>query len=78
MFEDRFGRPGKGNDKGKVEGLVSYVRRNFMTPLPVVTSFVALNARFRDACANRGKSTKTQGAVIASWRKAAKKVIVFQ
>lgn len=22
MFEDRFGRPGKGNDKGKVEELV--------------------------------------------------------
>ncbi len=22
LFEDRFGRPGKGNDKGKVEGLV--------------------------------------------------------
>jgi transposase len=34
LFEDRFGRPGKGNDKGKVEGLVGYDRRNFMTPLP--------------------------------------------
>ena len=22
LFEDRFGRPGKGNDKGKVEGMV--------------------------------------------------------
>jgi transposase len=33
--DDRFGRPGKGNDKGKVEGLVGFVRRNFMTPLPV-------------------------------------------
>ena len=29
LFEDRFGRPGKGNDKGKVEGLVGYVRRTF-------------------------------------------------
>ena len=28
-FEDRFGRPGKGNDKGKVEGMVGYVRPNF-------------------------------------------------
>ena len=35
LFDDRFGRPGKGNDKGKVEGLVGFVRRNFMTPLPV-------------------------------------------
>jgi len=42
----RFGRPGKGNDKGKVEGLVGYVRRSFMTPLPVADSFDALNARF--------------------------------
>ena len=39
LFNDRFGRPGKGNDKGKVEGLVGYVRRNFMTPLPVAESF---------------------------------------
>jgi transposase len=56
LFEDRFGRPGKGNDKGKVEGLVGYVRRNFMTPLPIAESFAALNARFRDACAKRGKA----------------------
>ena len=53
LFEDRFGRPGKGNDKGKVEGLVGYVRRNFMTPLPVADSFDALNARFLDACIKR-------------------------
>ena len=35
LFRDRFGRPGKGNDKGKVEGLVKYARSNFMTPAPV-------------------------------------------
>ena len=34
LFEDRFGRPGKGNDKGKVEGMVGYTRRNFMVPTP--------------------------------------------
>jgi len=53
LFEDRFGRPGKGNDKGKVEGLVGYVRRNFMTPLPIADSFDVLNARFLDACSKR-------------------------
>jgi len=53
LFNDRFGRPGKGNDKGKVEGLVGYARRNFMTPLPVAESFAALNARFLDACVKR-------------------------
>ena len=43
LFEDRFGRPGKGNDKGKVEGLVGYVRRNFLVPVPFFESFDALN-----------------------------------
>ena len=56
LFDDRFGRPGKGNDKGKVEGLVSYVRRNFMTPLPVADSFDALNGRLtaRGTTVNQG------------------------
>ena len=39
LFEDRFGRPGKGNDKGKVEGLVGYVRPNFLVPIPSFESF---------------------------------------
>src|SRR5208282_1083225 len=39
LFADRFGRPGKGNDKGKVEGLVGYARRNFMVPIPHAASF---------------------------------------
>ena len=50
LFEDRFGRPGKGNDKGKVEGLVGYARRNFLVPMPVFESFEALNAHLLDCC----------------------------
>ena len=53
LFEDRFGRPGKGNDKGKVEGLVGYARRNFMVPVPVFDSFAALNAHLADCCTKR-------------------------
>ena len=34
VFEDRYGRPGKGNDKGKVEGMVGFARRTFMVPFP--------------------------------------------
>lgn len=45
LFQDRFGRPGKGNDKGKVEGLVTFSRANFMVPIPEVASFNGLNAR---------------------------------
>ena len=36
-----------------MEGLVGYVRRNFMTPLPVAESFDAFNARLLDACTKR-------------------------
>ena len=53
LFADRFGRPGKGNDKGKVEGLVGYARRNFMVPIPRAESFVALNAQLLECCRRR-------------------------
>jgi hypothetical protein len=53
LFEDRFGRPGKGNDQGKVEGLVGYARRNFLVPLPVFESFEALNGYLLECCRRR-------------------------
>src|SRR5436189_1822163 len=53
LFEDRFGRPGKGNDKGKVEGLVGYARRNFLVPIPAFESFAALNAHLLECCRRR-------------------------
>ena len=53
LFEDRFGRPGKGNDKGKVEGLVGYARRNFLVPVPSFESFEALNAHLERRCLGR-------------------------
>jgi transposase len=53
LFQDRFGRPGKGNDKGKVEGLVKYSRANFLTPVPHAASFEALNAMLEERCRAR-------------------------
>jgi transposase len=53
LFEDRYGRPGKGNDKGNVEGVVGYARRNFMTPPPRFSSWDAFNAHLEDQCRNR-------------------------
>jgi transposase len=53
LFADRFGRPGKGNDKGKVEGLVGYARRNFFVPVPSCASFEALNEHLRSECLRR-------------------------
>ena len=53
LFADRFGRPGKGNDKGKVEGLVKFSRANFMVPIPHAASFDALNAHLEERCRAR-------------------------
>ena len=57
LFEDRFGRPGKGNDKGKVEGLVGYARRNFLVPVPSFESFDALNACLERRCLGPAQGT---------------------
>jgi transposase len=55
LFEDRFGRPGKGNDKGKVENLVGYARRNYLVPLPRAATFEELNAQLEARCRRRFK-----------------------
>src|SRR5260370_35254387 len=34
LFEEKFGRPGKGNDKGRGEGLVGCARRALLVPIP--------------------------------------------
>lgn len=65
LFADRFGRPGKGNDKGKVEGLIGYARRNFLVPIPQVASFAELNAQLLDRCSHRlGDRLRGHGEMI--------------
>ena len=51
--KDHFARPGKGNDKGKVEGVVGFSRRNFMVPVPSFDSFEDLNAHLQKCCEER-------------------------
>ncbi|MCH1457863.1 MAG: IS21 family transposase [Synechococcus sp. MOX_bin73] len=53
LFEDKFGRPGKGNDKGNVEGVIGFGRRNFLVPAPRFDSFDALNAWLEAQCLKR-------------------------
>jgi len=53
VIQDRYGRPGKGNDKGKVEGLVGYSRRNFMVPLPRFASWAEFNDYLEEQCLKR-------------------------
>ena len=65
VFEDRFGRPGKGTDKGKVEGMVGFARRTFMVPFPRVRDFVDLNVMLETRCRERqGKTLRGHEAAI--------------
>jgi len=50
LFESHFCNPGAGNEKGRVEDGVGYVRRNFMSPLLEADSFADLNAQLRQLC----------------------------
>ena len=53
FIHDRYGRPGKGNDKGAVEGLVGFAGRNFMVPIPRFTTWEALNLWLAEPCRKR-------------------------
>ena len=57
VIEDRYGRPGKGNDKGSVEGLVGWARRNLMVPLPCFASWDDFNAWLEEQCRKRQAET---------------------
>jgi transposase len=53
VLRDRYGRPGKGNDKGNAEGLVGFSRRNFMVPIPRFASWDDFNAHLEAQCRKR-------------------------
>jgi hypothetical protein len=49
-FESRFCNPASGNEKGGVEGLVGFARRNYMVPVPEASSVAELNERILKQC----------------------------
>jgi transposase len=49
-FQTEFCNPGRGNEKGGVEGEVGYFRRNHLVPLPKVKDLGELNAYLRVCC----------------------------
>jgi len=61
VFRSRFCNPRKANEKGLVENLVRYARRNFLVPMPEVSStepqgLEELNRSLLEACeADRGR-----------------------
>lgn len=49
-FEPVFCNPASGNEKGLVENLVGYIRRNVCVPLPKVKNLEELNGKLLEKC----------------------------
>lgn len=56
-FEARFCNPNAGHEKGGVEGLVGFVRRNFLVPVPKVEALDEINDRVLAQCVAYGGRT---------------------
>lgn len=50
LFESRFCNPREGHEKGLVENLVGYARRNFLVPVPEVATLAELNTLLLGRC----------------------------
>ena len=50
LFRHRFCSVGRGNEKGHVESLVGYGRRNFLVPVPSFASWADLNVHLEECC----------------------------
>lgn len=62
LFESHFCAPAKGNEKGKVENKVGFVRRNFLTPVPRFKDLEELNQYLLKCCEDyRDKRLKVIG-----------------
>jgi len=73
VFESRFCNVGRPNEKGVVENLIGYVRRNFLVPVPRFPSYEALNKYLLKQCYERlaqtsGGKEKSIGALLKEER----------
>jgi transposase len=57
LFEARFCRVGRPNEKGVVEGIIKYARLNYLVPVPQVESFQELNRYLEQRCREDLKRT---------------------
>lgn len=55
LFKEKFAQVGKGNEKGNVENLVGFIRRNFLVPVPHFESYEDLNQYLETCCLKRQK-----------------------
>ena len=73
LFDEHFCLVRRANEKGHVESLVGYGRRNFLVPVPQVSTLKELNTHLKDRCRAelsrqlRGKE-KTKGDLLKEER----------
>jgi len=73
LFKSHFCNVGRGNEKGVVEGMVGYVRRNFLVPVPSFASWEEFNAYLLECCRKRlsmkaARKEKTIGELLEEER----------
>ena len=69
LFESEYVTPGRGQEKGGVENLVGYVRRNFLVPLPEFDDYDSLNAYLMDCCDRDARERRRRDRTVAElWR----------
>ena len=61
LFESIFCNVRRGNEKGQIENLVGYAKRNFLTPMPHVNSMDELNEILLARCEKYAQTHKVPG-----------------
>jgi transposase len=72
VFKAEFCNPASGNEKGRIEGTVGYIRRNALVPYPEVQTLDELNIYLRDWCVNEANRTHVPNkseTVMEMWEK---------
>jgi len=71
LFESFFCMPGKkgSHEKGGVENLVGYARRNYLVPMPEVDSLKELNEKVKEKCLAQALSQYKKETLAQLWQK---------
>ena len=56
LFEPEFCNPASGNEKGRVENKIGYIKRNFFAPIPRFESIEELNERLLCWCMSQART----------------------
>jgi len=78
-FEAVFCNVGKGNEKGHVENKVGYVRRNWMSPMPIIDNLDEFNRQLRKEMINdrNRKHSSKEKSIAELWKEDLNNLLVL-